>query len=210
MDKIAPYRKPLKRAVRKKGNLMLKQYKHISQIAQAINEQSKDYEIGNLQELRLMMGRTARINNRSIFRIESRTKSPDRTYIFHWGGRWELQFNIRVLRSSPEGWIQTVLYGLAFSLESNRQDAVETLKPRIKMFNDYVKSHQRHFASYRIHEALGDIEKPIEVVNGIPDESIVEGNFIVMGKKESADNEVAKFILSDFDNLLRVYKYVMR
>ncbi len=64
----------------------------IEQIAKEINNRSKNFETGKLQEQRAKIKNLSRqpgekiFNNLSIF--------PD--YAFHFGGRKELQFNIGV------------------------------------------------------------------------------------------------------------------
>lgn len=134
-------------------------------------------------------------------------------YAFHAGGRNEFQFNI------GDDYIKNkdvFRYGLAFSLEKGQgmYHPVEVFEPKIKKFNDFVKSNTTFFDGYFmwIYSSNGKFTF-FEQVIPINKNFIKEGNFIFIGKYiektiTTIDNDDIKELLNSFDYLIEAYEKV--
>lgn len=72
-------------------------------------------------------------------------KPSDKGWVYHWGGRKELQFNLG-LDSMPDG-SPAFRAGVAFSLEPGRDlTDVSVLYPKIDLFNQWIAHHSDDFS----------------------------------------------------------------
>ena len=174
----------------------------IRELATDLNRHSVDFEIGNLQKIRVCLRGLKQPPCPSIF--------YDRTihdgYAFHAGGRKELQFNIGEEERDDVGMIR---YGVAFSLEpSQTLPTLDPLLPKIVRFNEYVNSHPEDFPSFLMwhyHDEEGRKDHP---VGPIPDALVKEDTFIMLGRIIADDKVNVLDILAAFDRLLPLYVYV--
>ena len=81
----------------------------LPEIAIELNKRSKNYRIGELQEIRKQIKGLSKKASSDIFHKDSISDE----WAFHYGGRKEIQFNISF---ENEG----LRYGLAFSFETSR------------------------------------------------------------------------------------------
>ena len=187
-------------------------YEHISEVAVDIDRESYSYAIGNLQGIRKRLKGSGCQAGSHIFQFHRQSQSiQEGNYAYHWGGRRELQFNVRIHHKADGNYIE---YGLAFSLVNVRgQSIVEELRPRIQRFNDFIRICNGDFSGYYVSvykpNKSCEIRPPRDLY--IPEEWIEQDNFIKFFKmlKVTADLEGVHVILSDFDNLLPLYEYTM-
>ena len=176
----------------------------IHELACELNRASVDFEVGRLQEERKRRLSLQKSPCRAIF-----SKSTIRdTYAFHVGGRTELQFNI----GKDDGAIR---HGVAFSLQpSQTLLSIDSLRPKIKRFNDYVRSHAQDLAGFCMWHWWTQDQRRSEdrPVAPISDDLVQSGYFIMLGRKVSPPASVntrhVREILADFDRLLPLYVYV--
>ena len=182
----------------------------ITEVVEAIDRESCSYAIGNLQGIRKRLRSLGCQAGSDIFQFH-RQRDQDRNYAFHWGGRKELQFNIRFIEKHDGNYIE---YGLAFSLEYMWDiDIVNELRPRIQRFNEFIGRCNGDFSGYYVSVSKPDesveVKPPRDLI--IPDEWIEEGNFISFFNmlKVTADLEGINTVLTEFDSLLPLYEYTM-
>jgi hypothetical protein len=109
----------------------------IKQIAEEINNRSKNFKIGKLQNLRKKIKNLKKQTGKKIFIDTTIFKN----YAFHYGGRRELQFNIGI---ENDGYIR---YGVAFSLEKSRSlPDITILYPKIKKFNEFIRLYSKEYS----------------------------------------------------------------
>lgn len=175
----------------------------ISELANALNEASADFEIGRLQEIRVRLRSLKRTPACGIFNRQ--TIRDD--YAFHVGGRTELQFNIGK-EEREQG--EVIRHGVAFSLETSRTlPVIDPLLPKIARFNDYVRSHPEDLPGLRMwHWDESSGRSSDHPVGPISDDLIRPGIFIMLGRYVGDDEVNPPDILADFDRLLPLYTYV--
>lgn len=174
----------------------------MNELAQALNDASRDFEVGRLQEMRVQLRSLDRAPSRAIFGPQT----IHETYAFHVGGRTELQFNVGMETLAAGTQIR---HGVAFSLElSQTLPTLDPLLPKIARFNDYVRNRAEDLPGFRMwhHGPTGRSED--RPVGPIPDELIVPNTFIVLGRHVPADQVQVPAILADFDQLLPLYVFV--
>ena len=184
-------------------------YQNIDEAANAINREACNYCIGNLQGIRKRLRSLGCAAGSDIFRITSVMRREG--YAFHWGGRKELQFNIRFIEKYDGNYIE---FGLAFSLEYMWSiNIVNELRPRIERFNEFINRCNGDFSGYYISVTKPDgsceARPPHDLY--IPDEWIKEGNFIKFFnmRKVPADLTGVHAVLQAFDDLLSLYIHTM-
>lgn len=171
----------------------------IRAIAETLNRLSKNYDIGHLQEVRRVInGRRSRTTK--LF--TKQTIHDD--YAFHDGGRSEFQFNIGL---EEEGHI--LRYGVAFSLQLSRfLPKIDPLIPKVQRFNEYLLKHEDAFKALKMWIWDQDGKGPVTPVHSIGPELIRPDIFIFIGKSVRAADAEPEDILTTFDELLPVYRYV--
>ena len=179
---------------------------NIKIIANQLNRLDQNYDFGNLPEIRIRLKGFKFLNKNNFTHQTIKQK-----YAFHNGGRRETQFNFGF-----ETDRKLFRYGIAFSLEKSRTllDPIESFKPRIEKFNEYIKKNQSYFKdfimwAYQNHKLTVNT-KPIGI---IPNNLIQEKTFIFIGKcidikdvKESP--QLYSEILETFDRLLPIYEFI--
>lgn len=181
---------------------------NIYKIADTLNRLAveRNFEIAKLQKIRKASFKNI-FSGHSIFG----------GYAFNTGGRAELQFNI------GKDWMDNkhvLRYGIAFTFQKgiNLKHPIETMTPRVNLFNEYIVKHLNEFSDIKMWYHWDDknrkrIFSAPERVNSIPDDWIGIGNFIVVGKyfqKPIADITESDLlsVLRIFDRLLPIYKFV--
>jgi hypothetical protein len=168
-------------------------------IASEINLRAENHQIGKLQDIRKELKRLEQRPTKKIF--SEMTISNE--WAFHHGGRRELQFNIGIEDASH------LRYGVAFSLETSRTlPKIEILIPKISLFNDFIQAYPEQYADMRMwHYYDGQLSHEY-MPTSIPPELINKGVFIFLGQRQSLNKLNYDTILSCFDRLLPLYKYI--
>jgi len=175
----------------------------LSQIAAKLNRKSASHSIGSLQRLRKRLKGKTRLPNK-IFQIGGTANTVFGDYAFHYGGRTELQFNI-----GTDGSRNTLRHGVAFSFETSPTlPDVDILKPKVRLFNDYLQQNPEKFGSMRMWHYDGAQRIGDYMPSPIPDERIKKGVFVFLGKRQKIDQLDYESILNHFDELLPLYQYV--
>lgn len=183
---------------------------NVTEIANRLNELAfrEKHDFAKLQDIR-GSARRKPFTGHSVFD----------DYLFHTGGRNEVQFNVGA------DWIaerDVVRYGLAFSFQRGRnlQNPLETISPRVEWFNNYIEKHPQEFTDAEMwyHWNAQDGSRQFseaQPAGKIPRNWIGLGNFIFVGKhfdkelSELTDPDLEE-MLSFFDHLLPVYEFVER
>lgn len=145
------------------------------EILKEINVRIEHHPLSELQAIRKVVYGNERRGSKTVFR----KPRPDRHYIFHSGGRAELQFNIGI-----EEGKKVVRFGVAYSLRKDQTlTSIDNLRPSIKLFNEYIDKNRAHFSGM-IMSHTGSLDyKPRK----IPDQLISEGMFIFLGVRLPID-----------------------
>lgn len=168
---------------------------NIKEIAHKINEKSKEYRVGEFQDLRKKIKGLSRKAGSTIF--SDQTISDD-SWAFHYGGRKEIQFNIGI---EEEG----LRYGIAFSLETSRSlPNLSILYPKILKLNSLIRNEPDLFVDYKMWH-WRDTRSEITDVYEIDDKLVQNRTFIFIGKLMDIENINFHEILSTFDDLLSIY-----
>lgn len=173
----------------------------IEQIAQDLNSLAVNFQIGGLQGIRKQLKSLERTPSRNIFS----SSTIDSDWAFHIGGRTELQFNIGNETINGQRCLR---YGVAFSLEpSQTLPDISLLFPKIKRFNEYLRLYPEEFDNYYLWH-WEERRSPISQERIIHPCIAKSGSFIFFGKYSLCQNYTADTVLSTFDELLSLYKYV--
>ena len=166
----------------------------IKQIAEEINNRSKNFEIGKLQEQRAKI-KNHRPPGKKIF--NNNTIFDE--YAFHNGGRKELQYNIGKENDTD------YRHGVAFSLERSQTlpDPIKILYPKIQRFNEYMRLYYKEYSDMNLWSQDKEYKAGI-----IPDNIVRPESFIFFGKIQKENSFSYDEILNDFDRLLPLYIYV--
>ena len=175
----------------------------IHEIATELNARSDTYAIGGLQELRKVLKKFKKLPRKHIFS----TQTIHDGYAFHHGGRRELQFNI-----GKDGPGDSILrHGIAFSFKtSKRLPTIEPLERRVPLFNEFLHLYPDEYADMRMwhkHERQSNWSDEY-MPSPIPPERVKKGMFVFLGKCFPIDQLDYQRILTDFDRLLPLYRYV--
>lgn len=176
----------------------------ITAIAKKINDQAADYQIGQLQSLRMQMKGMKRTSS-VIFNPSRKSVNEAEGWAFHTGGREELQFNIGI-----ESHADRFRFGVAFSLEPSRSlPSIATLLPKIDRFNEFVRNNSSDMDSFRMWVWRGDkIIKPDTAVRQIAEDEMEMPNFVFLGRSVSVESVDIPEVLTTFDQLLPLYAFV--
>ncbi|MGH8176944.1 MAG: DUF7662 domain-containing protein [Steroidobacter sp.] len=174
----------------------------LQEVVTAVNERAQGRPIGGLPEWRKAHKRLDRLPSRKLF--NANTLHED--YVFHVGGRSELQYNIGY---EVIGEDRRFRHGIAFSLEASQSlPDVTVLLPKIERFNKYARVYPDAFDGFQMWHWPNDVGGETYPVRPIPDALAQEGFFIFIGRLQPADAISVDAILDDFDKLLPVYEYV--
>ena len=178
----------------------------IPKLADELNRQSVEFEIGSLQEIRKRLRGLTQIPCRGIFAKKSIKVSKDgHWYAFHLGGRDEIQFNIGQELIDE---VEMIRYGIAFSLElSQNLPKIDPLIPKIQRFNEYVIEHLEDYPSFIMwhHDTNRGYLSEDRPVGRIEVDLVKPGYFIMLGRRVAQDEVDVRGILTAFDSLLPLY-----
>lgn len=185
----------------------------IPKVAEELNRQSVEFEIGNLHENRKRLHGLKRaplevgiFGKRSI-----RVNKEGQFYAFHLGGRHEMQFNIG--EDLIEN-VEMIRFGVAFSLQLSRTlRSIDLLIPKIRRFNSYVNEHDEDFAGFSMwhyrktkgQKGPRSKDRPVGSIGG---ELIKPGFFIMLGRRVPQDKVDVRSILAALNSLLPLYYFV--
>ena len=170
-----------------------------------INESAKHYKIGQLQEIRRELKKKRRLPSSNIFRYD-----PDHSdYVFHWGGRAELQFNIGFSDKD------TLRYGIAFnSKKDHTLTDRSSLDLKIRRLKEYIHNHPSNFRDLKFLRYYEDTGKNVHQGKvGVITEKMIGDltscdMFYFWGRFERRDKIRPEDVLRLFDRLLPAYEYV--
>lgn len=183
---------------------------NIREIANKLNEKSKEHPFGKFQDLRKKIKGFSKMASSEIF--NDKTISDD-GWAFHYGGRKEIQFNIGiekdiVIEEDIGIKKECLRYGLAFSLETSPSLMdLSVLYPKILKLNSLIRNEPDLFVDYKMwhwRESRSEITDVCE----IDDKLVQNGTFIFIGKLMDIKNIDFDQILSTFFNLLNIYQEV--
>jgi hypothetical protein len=174
----------------------------LSEIAERINFEARNYRIGMFQVLRKELKGLSRIPSSKIF---TRHTIHDE-WAFHHGGRKEIQFNIGFEQINNNQFFR---HGVAFSLEpSQTLPNIEVLFPKIVRFNDYIREAGTEFLDFHMwYWDNGERSENFEI-REIPSNYLKPGFFIFIGKLSNPTEVNIDMVLQDLDRLLNLYEYV--
>ena len=175
----------------------------LSEIVQELNIRAKNHPVGELQEFRKKVNGLQRVPTRFIFP----SSLISNEWVFHRGGREELQYNIgfEEIEGSRE-----LRYGVAFSFETSRAfPSIDPLVPQVKLFNDFIRDNFEEFEDLKMWhwenaQRIGDYSPSM-----IPSSLVTEGVFIFLGKHQPIEQIDFELILDTFDRLFPLYKFVI-
>lgn len=175
----------------------------LPEVVTTVNERALGRPIGGLQEWRKARKRLDRLPSRKLFNASTLHES----YVFHVGGRSELQYNIGF---ETVGEVRKFRHGVAFSLEPSQSlPDVTVLLPKIARFNKYVRVYPNAFDGFQMWHSLKDGQRSeTHSVTTIADAVAQRDFFIFIGRLQPIDAICVDAILDDFDRLLPVYEYV--
>jgi hypothetical protein len=173
----------------------------IKGISEQLNRQAAAFDIGRLQRLRADL-KKRRASSRTIF---SKASTFDH-WAFHHGGRTELQFNIGLETLDGAEYLR---HGVAFSLETSRSlPSIDVLIPKIRLFNEFVGDNEKLLSQFRMWHFQRGTRFPNHHPTPIAEDLLEPGTFIFLGSLRRRREDDLKVILSDFDLLLPLYKFV--
>lgn len=174
----------------------------IQSLAQQINLRAHAHAIGQLQAIRAELKGKARQPGTDIFSA----KTIHKDWAFHHGGRTELQFNIGL---EDVGGQQMLRHGVAFSFDlSQTLPSIDPLISKVQLFNDFLRLYPDLYADMRMwHYKEGEYNGDYQTAP-IPPENVRERVFVFLGKRQPTDALDIETILTDFDRLLPLYKFV--
>lgn len=185
-------------------------------LVEDINEEASDYEVGKLLQIRKELKDDDKTRTYPKIFHPNAIKGD---YAYHRGWRTEPQFNIAYRKYDGELKLR---YGLGISLQDSRwtskppdpkaDDMREAMRPRIELFNEYLAANPEEFADLTLwYESKGsNIPEGEQPASPIPKSFVVEENFINLGKREKPSSLSYDDILTLFDRLLPLYKYIER
>ncbi len=162
-----------------------------------INKRIEGSPLEELQFLRKEVLGLSKIPSRKVFP----EVKPGKDYIFHVGGRKELQFNIGISKKN-----KTVRFGVAYSIfrDISLQN-IDDLRPSINLFNEYIINNPA-FLKGKImgHTGVKDYKPKI-----IPDKLIVDRTFIFFGIRQTFDNINYDEAVHCLNSLLPLYLHTI-
>jgi hypothetical protein len=167
-----------------------------------LNARAVNFDIGALQLIRKETKGHKRLPTRKIFAENSIFGD----YAYHSGGRTELQFNVG-LELIDE--VPCFRHGLAFSLETNQTlPSIDVLIPKVERFNEFFRLQPDEYADFELWHYRGPKRSRNYAPGPIPHPWIEEDVFICLGKVYPVGDTDPALILTDFDRLLPLYRFV--
>ena len=174
---------------------------NIHQVVHALNERSDQFEFGQLQQIRKdRLGLEKR-----PCRTPFGTRCTFDRYAYHVGGRCEIQFNVGRDKSG-------LRWGVAISLQPNQSLPDVTVQfPKLDKLSEFIRVHRDELLSDFLMWHWSDSEEeasPNQPPDVVPHRLYAAGYFVFLGKHAPIDDFDPDLVLSDFDRLLPLYKYV--
>lgn len=168
----------------------------LQEIANGINAEAHNFDVGQLQKIRKRIQKLKRLPSNQLF--DHRTVFEE--WGWHYGGRKELQFNIGIEGSE-------LRYGVAFSLECSQSlPTIDVLIPKISLFNEYMSEFGDNFSDLRMWHFEG--KRSFDYMpSPISQENVREGLFIFLGDKQDLTKISYQLVLETLDRLLPLYLY---
>ena len=187
-------------------------YKKFDQIVEELNQRISKSEtlLSFLQTERAVKNNAKRIG-RKFF--NENAKMFSHKYSFHFGGSWELQFNIS---AEPEFKGEPVFrYGFAFSLHASQSlnDPLGVHEPNRKRFNSLIQQFPNYFQDETMWVwSKGQRTEPFKV-RKIKGGDFQVGNFIFIGKFltkgiEQISSDDLDEIISELEYLYPAYRFI--
>jgi hypothetical protein len=168
----------------------------------AVEAAAPRHPIGGLQALRARHKGLRRIAG-SIFG----NRAIDHGWVFHWGGREELQFNLG-LDSFADG-SAAFRAGAAFSFEPSRSlPDIEVLVPKVARFNAYLRENLEAFADLAMWHWQDGVRSDDYPVVPIADRLIRQQTFVFLGERQPLDRIDPETALRTLDRLYPLYRWV--
>jgi hypothetical protein len=185
----------------------------IGKLTDKLNRQADEYQIGNLQDIRLNL----KLESKPTSKIFDGEPQGD-DYAFHTGSKSnkgnELQFNVGLMTQGPDSARRgdlEVRHALAVSFQGGAfspDDVVGEMLPKVQLFNRYLRDHPKEFSDLRMwdHKNRKDWSgyRPPQPIRP----SLVEkGRTIKLGRRLPPEEITCGDILRLFDRLLPVYVF---
>ena len=168
----------------------------------AIEAAANSHAIGGLQELRARHKGLSR-TSRTIFG----NRAIENSWLFHWGGREELQFNLGIDRFADGS--PAFRAGVAFSFEPSRSlPDIEILVPKVARFNAYMREHSDAFHELAMWHWQDGIRSEDYPVTPIPDRLVRRQTFVFLGDRQPIGKIDAEAALKALDRLYHLYRWV--
>lgn len=172
-------------------------------IVTEINSRAKDYQIGNLPEIRKKLKGLKRLPPQSIFDL---LPSANNNWAFHHGGRTVLQFNLGI--ENPHGK-EELRFGVAFSFAASRSfPKIDMLFPKADLFNDFMNLYPDEYADMKMWHYIKSQPSSDYRPTVIPPELAANHVFVFLGKRQKFPHIDYELILDTLDRLLPIYHYV--
>ena len=176
---------------------------NIRQLVRALNERSESdrFEFGQLQHIRK--------DRLGLKRLASATPFGARCtfdrYAYHVGRRCELQYNIAEDKSG-------IRWSVAVSLQPNQSlPDVSVQFRRLDRLSEFIRVHGDELLTDCLMWHWSDSEEepsPDQPPDVVPRRLYSAGYFVFLGKHAPIDRFDPNLVLSDFDRLLPLYKFV--
>ncbi len=169
----------------------------LNKILKEIDKRIESSSLGELQFIRKEALGLSKIPSKKVFPAAK----PGKHYVFHIGGRRELQFNIGIDKKK-----NTARFGVAYSIfrDISLQN-IDDLKPSIKLFNEYITNHPLLLKGKIMgHTGAKDYKPRI-----IADKLIVNGTFIFFGIRQPLDKINYDDAIHCLNSLLPLYLYTI-
>jgi hypothetical protein len=100
-------------------------------------------------------------------------------------------------------------HGVAFSFKlSQTLPDIDVLIPKARLFSEYLQMYLEEFADMRMWHYRDGVRSGDYAPGAILPELVTTGVFVFLGKRQPSADVDYEVILSDFDRLLPLYKYI--
>ena len=163
---------------------------------------ASQYAFGKLQVLRAKIHGYSRVPKRLFG-----PRKPNQTWVFHYGGRGELQFSVGIdvmADGSP-----AFRSGVAFSFETSRSlTDINVFLPKVARFNAWIRENAEALGDLSMWAWQGGTRTPDFLVGAIDEGLFRRGTFVVLASRQSLNMVDASFALETFDRLLPLFEWV--
>lgn len=167
----------------------------------AIEAAAPGFAMGGLQGLRARLKGLQR-TSRTLF---SQRLADD--WIFHKGGRAELQFNLGLDRFEDQS--AAFRAGVAFSFEPSRSlPDIGVLIPKVARFNAWMRENPEALTDMAMWHYEAGQRSDDYAPAPIPEARIRENTFVFLGHRQPVSAIDAKRALREMDRLLPLYEWI--